>query len=226
MWCTQIAMNSLGLQYGSSSDEEDERARPAPPPQTQPAAAAAASTCTGEVPAVEPTIKSDKAPAKPIEEDAESSEHVESAATTGLHVDVSVDDRDLEAMLLGAGIPPAATTLADDSETQQRIERFLRVQRERGQDFQTTLQDKKEVRNPYILEKVVEYFGIDELQSNFSPDVFDPHGLPLHEYADALALEQKKRADARAQRQLQQQRGGADPRQLQFVSSNSLNNAG
>ncbi|EGZ15991.1 hypothetical protein PHYSODRAFT_505477 [Phytophthora sojae] len=137
-----------------------------------------------------------------------------------------MDDGDDEAMLLRAGIPPAATPLADDDETQQRIERFLRVQRERGQDFQTTLQDKKEVRNPYILEKVVEYFGIDELQSNFPPDVFDPHGLPLHEFADALALEQKKRADARAQRQLQQQRNGADPRQLQFVSGNPSSNGG
>ncbi|POM66000.1 HCNGP domain containing hypothetical protein [Phytophthora palmivora] len=131
-----------------------------------------------------------------------------------------MDDGDEEAMLLRVGIPPAAAPLADDSETQQRIERFLRVQSERGQDFQTTLQDKKEVRNPYILEKVVEYFGIDELQSNFSPDVFNPRGLPLHEYADALALEQKKRADARAQRQ-QHQRSSEDPRQIQFTSVNS-----
>ncbi|CAI5746710.1 unnamed protein product [Peronospora destructor] len=109
-----------------------------------------------------------------------------------------------------------------DNETQQRIERFLWVQHERGQDFQTTLQDKKEVRNPYILEKVVEYFRIDELQSNLSPHKFDPHGLPLHEYTDVLTMEQKKRADARAQRQLQQRRDGADPRQLQFISPNAL----
>jgi hypothetical protein len=131
-----------------------------------------------------------------------------------------MDDEDEEAMLLRAGIPPAVAPLAEESETQQRIERFMRLQRKRGQDFQTTLQDKKEVRNPYILEKVVEYFSIDELQSNFPHEVFDPHGLPLHEFADALALEQKKRADARAQRQLQQQRAGADPRQIRFVSGN------
>ncbi|ETP45830.1 hypothetical protein F442_07817 [Phytophthora nicotianae P10297] len=225
MWCTQISMNTLGLEYeyGSSSDEEDERARPAPPPQTQPDATAAPILPKVEALPVEPTTRSD-APAKPNEEVAVASEPVKSAAVTG--PDVSMDGEDLEGMLVCAGIPPASTPLADGSEIQQRIERFLRVQRERGQDFQTTLQDKKEVRNPYILEKVVEYFGIDELQSNFSPDVFDPHNLPLHEYADALALEQKKRADARAQRQLQQQRGGADPRQVRFVSSNSPNHAG
>ncbi|KAF4316461.1 hypothetical protein BBO99_00008545 [Phytophthora kernoviae] len=98
-------------------------------------------------------------------------------------------------MLQNAGIPTAVASLETDNEIQERIARFLRVQRERGQDFQTTLQDKKEVRNPYILEKVVDYFHIDELQSNFSQNVFDPHGLPLHEYSDALALEQKKLED-------------------------------
>lgn len=217
VWCTQIPMNSLGLEYGSSSDEADERARPVSPPQTQVVAVDAPSV---KVSVVEPTAKANDAPAKPIEEPVESNKAVDSAAITG--PDMSMDDEDLEAMLLRAGIPPATAPLADDNETQQRIEKFLRVQRERGQDFQTTLQDKKEVRNPYILEKVVEYFGIDELQSNFPPDVFNPHGLPLHEFADVLALEQKKRADARAQRQLQQQRGGADPRQIHFVSSNSF----
>ncbi|KAE9246726.1 hypothetical protein PF002_g3401 [Phytophthora fragariae] len=187
-------MNSLGLEYGSSSsDEEDDRAHTAPPAKLESTVAAAPAPSTVEAPVAK------------------------TAVTTGL--DVSMDDGDDEAMLLRAGIPPAATPLPDDHETQQRIERFLRVQRERGQDFQTTLQDKKEVRNPYILEKVVEYFGIDKLQSNFPPDVFDPHGLPLHEFADALALEQKKRADARAQRQL-----GAEPRRLRFVSANPSSN--
>ncbi|KAG1711044.1 hypothetical protein DVH05_013761 [Phytophthora capsici] len=204
-------MNTLGLDYGSSSSSDEEIA---PASQTQSAVDAAPTPSAAEAPVVKDIIKSDESPVKPKEIAAES---VKSVVTTE-----SMDDGDGEAMLLRAGIPPAVAPLADNSETQQRIERFLRVQNDRGQDFQTTLQDKKEVRNPYILEKVVEYFGIDELQSNFSPDVFDPHGLPLHEYADALALEQKKRADARAQRQLQR---GGDPRQLQFVSSNSSNNA-
>ncbi|KAL4087315.1 hypothetical protein PRIC1_013209 [Phytophthora ramorum] len=210
-------MNSLGLEYGSSSDEEDT----APPAHTQPVAAApTVSACVVEDPVVKAAVKASEPPTKSCEEAAEPSEPVAAAVASG--PDASMDDGDEETMLLRAGIPPAAAPLTDDNETQQRIERFLRVQHDRGQDFQTTLQDKKEVRNPYILEKVVEYFGIDELQSNFSPEVFDPHGLPLHEYADALALEQKKRADARTQRQLQQQRCAPDPRQLQFVASNGV----
>ncbi|GLD93865.1 hypothetical protein PINS_up002470 [Pythium insidiosum] len=68
--------------------------------------------------------------------------------------------------------------------------------------FQANLQSKKEVANPYILDKVVAYFGIDELHSNFARDVFDPRGLPLHEFSDRLAMEQKRRTDERQQQQI------------------------
>lgn len=184
-------MNSLGIEYASSSDEEG-----APTPAA-------------------PAVKAVEAPAPPaIVDKAPEPQQAEAAVTIGQEP-LQTDD-ELEQMLQRAGIPPPVAAVETASETQQRIARFLRVQEERGQDFQTTLQDKKEVRNPYILEKVVEYFGIDELQSNFSKEVFDPHGLPLHEFSDALALEQKKRADARAQRQMQ---GGS--RQLHFVSSDT-----
>lgn len=206
-------MNSLGLAYGSSSDEEEGPASRPPSPSV--------------IVAVSPTQSANKcALAKSVSSpnDAQSFRCVDAKASIPVKPDVTTDlaastnDEDDEMLLSRAGVPPAVTP-NDASEAQQRVVRFLRLQQDRGKDFQTTLQDKKEVRNPYILEKVVEYFGIDQLHSNFSPDVFDPHGLPLHEFADALALEQKKRADARAQRQLQQQRDG-DFRKLQFLSSN------
>ncbi|OWZ23066.1 hypothetical protein PHMEG_0002121 [Phytophthora megakarya] len=203
-------MNSLGLEYGSSSEDED--AHSAPPSQTKAVALVASAPAPVEAPVIEVTAISDEVPVQPSEKAVETNVSLE-----GTGLDESVDGDD-EAMLLRAGIPPAAPPLPADNETQQRIERFLRVQSERGQDFQTTLQDKKEVRNPYILEKVVEYFGIDELQSNFPPDVFNPRGLSLHEYADALALEQKKREDARAHRQ-------QNHRQIQFAPATSGHNA-
>ncbi|CEG40145.1 Transcriptional regulator [Plasmopara halstedii] len=196
-------MNSLVVAYGSSTDEEED---PALLPDT-PSVIAVASPTPG-------SIKSSPENSFSVTDVEPSSDSKVVEASEILQSDFVdkpdhyADDKDEEMMLLRAGIPPAVTPQNENSEAQQRIERFLRVQQDRGQDFQTTLQDKKEVRNPYILEKVVEYFGIDEQHSNFSPRVFDPHGLPLHEFADALALEQKKRADARAQRQQHQQRGG------------------
>ncbi|KAI9915321.1 hypothetical protein PsorP6_008344 [Peronosclerospora sorghi] len=173
-------MNSLGLEY--SSDEEEAVSEPETKPVTVASAISNVVDSEGIRPTESPVL------VRPSKKSAEVA--VECAGP-----DASVAEEDDETKLLRAGIPPAVDPLSVKKETQQRIERFLSVQRERVQDFQTTLQDKKEVRNPYILEKVVEYFGINELHSNFSPDIFDPHGLPLHEYADALAVEQKKRSE-------------------------------
>ncbi|RLN97823.1 hypothetical protein BBJ28_00004958 [Nothophytophthora sp. Chile5] len=184
--------------------------RPAPPHSPVGEAPAEAASTSGSNVSVGPELKAshqDKTLAPAVA-------GVAGPAAPETHV-----DEDGEAMLLHAGIPlapaPRAIIDADGDPVQERIARFLRVQGESGHDFQTSLQTKKEVRNPYILEKVVEYFGIDELQSNFPRDVFDPRALPLHEYADALALEQKKRADARTLRQ----QSGSDSRQLQFVGA-------
>ncbi|RLN95990.1 hypothetical protein BBJ28_00022862 [Nothophytophthora sp. Chile5] len=210
-------MNSLGLEYGSSSSDDEVvsvamqiTSRPAPPHSpVGEAPTEAAATSDSDV-SVGPELKA----SHQDETLAPAVACVAGPAAPETHV-----DEDGEAMLLHAGIPPAparrAIVGADGDPVQERIARFLRVQGESGHDFQTSLQTKKEVRNPYILEKVVEYFGIDELQSNFPRDVFDPRGLPLHEYADALALEQKKRADARTLRQ----QSGSDSRQLQFVGA-------
>ncbi|KAJ0411480.1 hypothetical protein ATCC90586_008529 [Pythium insidiosum] len=116
---------------------------------------------------------------------------------------------------------PAEPPGAAAPEVQARIARFLDMQRvSSSQDqcaiprFQTSLQSKKEVANPYILDKVVAYFGIDELHSNFSRDVFDPHGLALHEFSDHLVMEQKRRADERQQQQLARTRS-----HIPFVSA-------
>lgn len=126
-----------------------------------------------------------------------------------------------ETALRALGVPAEPVGPANE-QTQARIAQFIERQEARAKDtdavgvtgskFQQSLQEKKDVRNPYILEKVVDYFGIDELQSNFPTRVFDPHGLPAHDFTDALALEQKRRADEYAQQQAQRQT-------IAFVSS-------
>ncbi|CAI5726472.1 unnamed protein product [Hyaloperonospora brassicae] len=193
-------MNSLGIEYGASSSDEEVMTSPLVS-HTKPTVAPSPAAQTAEGSAF---LVPDKTDGTCVVQPSDNTtkQELESTTMTAEGTGGTLTDNDLEEMLLQAGIPAAADPLAADNATQQRIERFLRVQRERGQDFQTTLQEKKEVRNPYILEKVVEYFGINELHSNFAKDQFDPFGLPLHEYADVLAVEQKKRMDARAQRQV------------------------
>lgn len=132
------------------------------------------------------------------------------------------EDDELEEALARAGIPPEPTDAHVDADVQERIRKYIAAQSERSgcgsrfgtsSHFQASLRDKKDVKNPYILDKVVAYFGIDELQSNFAPEVFDPYAMPLHEYSDEIALAQKKQSDAREQVQLQ----GLASRQLQFT---------
>lgn len=174
-------MNALGLEYASSSEDEDSACAPATAP-------APPSTSAQDVqPSIAVSAVFGGAVLRP------------SAAT-----EVDAEIAEMEAALARAGVPPAPDALADPA-VQERIASILSAQRERGEDFQTGLQARKEVRNPYILDKVVAYFAIDELFSNFDTRVFDPHALPPHEFSDALALEHKKREDARILRQQQAQ---------------------
>lgn len=196
-------MNALGLEYASSSDDEDVA-------HASPAVSTSAPPSSQGCP-------------PPVEPSAASSAAVLSSKAPG--EDDESEIAELEAVLARAGVPPAPDVRADPA-VQERIAAILSAQRERGEDFQTGLQARKEVRNPYILDKVVAYFAIDELASNFDPRVFDPHALPLHEFVDALALEHKRREDVRVlrqqQAQLQMQQammgviGGDSARRLQF----------
>ncbi|GAB9469907.1 hypothetical protein Gpo141_00007170 [Globisporangium polare] len=182
-------MNSLGLAaYGSSSEDEDAEPNHAATPAT---------------PLPQP-----------------------SAGIVNLVAADSEDD-ELEAALARAGIPPESKDARVDADVQERIRKYIAAQSERSgfssngssngistsSNFQASLRDKKDVKNPYILDKVVAYFGIDELQSNFDPQVFDPYAMPLHEYSDEIALAQKKQSEAREQAQLL----GLASRQLQFA---------
>lgn len=128
----------------------------------------------------------------------------------------AAEEDELEAALARAGIPGEPPGCAD-ADVQERIRKFLAQNDARRGGFQESLRAKRDVGNPYILEKVVAHFGIDELQTNFAPSVFDPHALPLHEYSDALALAQKRKSEARQRRQLQQQMQLGQARQLQFT---------
>ncbi|KAF0763955.1 hypothetical protein DYB25_008222 [Aphanomyces astaci] len=92
---------------------------------------------------------------------------------------------------------PALPALPDlprarcDPAIQAKINKYL-DHKERGLSFIGSLRSKKEFDNPYILARVVEYFGIEEVQSNFPKDVFDPYGYDLDDYSDKLAMALQK----------------------------------
>lgn len=58
--------------------------------------------------------------------------------------------------------------------------------RRQGRDPNTEIQKHKQFRNPSIYEKLIEMLGIDQIGSNFSRSVFDPHGFKPDDYYDKL----------------------------------------
>jgi len=42
-----------------------------------------------------------------------------------------------------------------------------------------------------MYEKIIEHFGLDEIGSNFTKDVYNPHGFKATDYYDKLAEAQK-----------------------------------
>ncbi|XP_014679535.1 PREDICTED: SAP30-binding protein-like, partial [Priapulus caudatus] len=64
-------------------------------------------------------------------------------------------------------------------------------------DLNRLIQQRKDIRNPSIYEKLIDFCKIDEYGSNFPPDVYDPRGWPDAAYYEELAREQKAEMDRR-----------------------------
>ncbi|KAF0686192.1 Aste57867_21978 [Aphanomyces stellatus] len=168
-------MNALGLvAYGSDSDSESDvepQLTSVPPPKATNTETAAIGVI-GDVVAIE-------------DEAVPFKDSLEGATPPRLPMDTS--------------LPPLPDLPAApcDPATQAKIDKYLE-HTERGLSFIASLRSKKEFDNPYILAKVVEYFGIEEMQSNFPKDSFDPYGYDLDDYTDkltmAVAREQERRA--------------------------------
>jgi len=82
-------------------------------------------------------------------------------------------------------------------ELQQRIKEYLKLAREKGYNLTANLKRKKEFGNPQILQKVVDFFSIDDIESNYPPELFSPHGYSHEHYYDELVLAQRRAQQAK-----------------------------
>ncbi|CAD7961541.1 unnamed protein product [Amoebophrya sp. A120] len=69
-------------------------------------------------------------------------------------------------------LPPSPPG-SPDPQLQERVEKFFALKAQ-GKHFNDAVMKSSDHRNPYILEKVIKMFGINEYCTNFSPDKFDP----------------------------------------------------
>ncbi|KAG5455411.1 MAG: HCNGP-like protein-domain-containing protein, partial [Olpidium bornovanus] len=80
------------------------------------------------------------------------------------------------------------------AEVQARIQKYHAL-RQQGLNYNENLLKNKMYRNPRIYSKLVEFVDLDEIATNFQPEVYNPKGFCANSYYDQLAIVQRKRAE-------------------------------
>jgi hypothetical protein len=70
---------------------------------------------------------------------------------------------------------------------QEKIARYNQKKQREGLDMNVIIQRKKGFRNPSIYEKLISYCGIDELGTNYPPEIYDPHMWGPQSYYEELS---------------------------------------
>uniref|UniRef100_A0A9J2P6F0 SAP30-binding protein n=1 Tax=Ascaris lumbricoides TaxID=6252 RepID=A0A9J2P6F0_ASCLU len=87
-------------------------------------------------------------------------------------------------------LPPSPTEKCS-RELELRFEKFF-AKKAAGIDLNSSIQKRRDFKNPSIYERLIETFEVDELGSNFHPSVFDPHGFSEDCFYDAISTMQKE----------------------------------
>lgn len=96
----------------------------------------------------------------------------------------------------GALIPPEPSGKCP-KELQESIAKFYNRMMTEGVDMNRIIQDKKNFRNPSIYEKLIQFCDINELDTNYPPEIYDPLKWGKESYYDELARVQKVEMEKR-----------------------------
>lgn len=96
----------------------------------------------------------------------------------------------------GVAIPPEPAGKCP-KELQETIAKFYSRMQNEGLDMNKIIQDKKNFRNPSIYEKLIQFCDINELDTNYPPEIYDPLKWGKESYYDELARVQKIEMDRR-----------------------------
>jgi len=95
----------------------------------------------------------------------------------------------------GVKLPPEPPSQCS-RELQEKIEK-LWEKKQMGMDMNAVIQNKKAFRNPSIYAKLIQFCDIDELGTNFPPELYDGHLFGRESYYDELGKIQKAEMDKR-----------------------------
>ncbi|KAL4704150.1 hypothetical protein ACJJTC_012966 [Scirpophaga incertulas] len=96
----------------------------------------------------------------------------------------------------GITIPPEPAGKCP-KELQDTIAKFYSRMINEGLDMNKIIQEKKNFRNPSIYEKLIEFCQINELDTNYPPEIYDPLKWGKESYYDELSRVQKLEMDRR-----------------------------
>lgn len=88
-------------------------------------------------------------------------------------------------------LPPEVTAKCSKS-LQNKIITFLQKKNTSGVDLNSSLQRRKDLRNPSIYEKLVQFCNLDELGTNYPEHLYNPKECTEDSFYDNLFKEQRK----------------------------------
>jgi len=78
------------------------------------------------------------------------------------------------------------------AQLQEKIARLYDKKMREGKDMNASIQRRKDFRNPSIYEKLISFCLIDELGTNYPPEVYNPHGYAKESFYEELAKVQEE----------------------------------
>lgn len=106
----------------------------------------------------------------------------------------------------GVKLPPEPVAPCS-KELQEKIEK-LWEKKQMGMDMNSVIQNKKAFRNPSIYAKLIQFCDIDELGTNFPPELYDGHLFGRESQYDELGKAQKAEMDKREKAQEARKKSG------------------
>ncbi|XP_065077680.1 SAP30-binding protein [Ochlerotatus camptorhynchus] len=94
------------------------------------------------------------------------------------------------AKMYGFSLPPEPKGKCS-LELQEKISNLYEKMRNSNMDTNKIIQERKEFRNPSIYEKLIQFCDINELGTNYPPEIFDPSQWGKESYYEELAKAQK-----------------------------------
>ncbi|XP_055614142.1 SAP30-binding protein [Uranotaenia lowii] len=94
------------------------------------------------------------------------------------------------AKLYGFSLPPEPKGKCS-LELQDKISTLYEKMRNSNMDTNRIIQERKEFRNPSIYEKLIQFCDINEMGTNYPPEIFDPFQWGKESYYEELAKAQK-----------------------------------